>query len=51
MASTEQQAEKVAQEKRWLSLRWGDTPARAERYAQEVREGAANRRAEEGGRH
>lgn len=32
--------EQVAQEKKRASLRMGDSPAKAERYAQEVRDAA-----------
>jgi hypothetical protein len=44
MASSKRQAEQVAQEKRRASLRSGDSPAKAERYAQEVRDYAARER-------
>jgi hypothetical protein len=36
--------EQVAQEKKRMSLRSGDSPAKAERYAQEVRDGAKARK-------
>lgn len=38
MASSERQAERVAQEKKRASLRSGDSQKKAERYAQEVRD-------------
>jgi hypothetical protein len=44
MALSERQAERVAQEKKRMSLRSGDSPAKAERYAQGVRDYAAQQR-------
>lgn len=46
MALSERQAEQVAQEKKRASLAAGDLPEKAERYAQEVRECAADERQE-----
>lgn len=40
----DRQVERVAQEKKRMSLRSGDSPQKAERYAQEVRDYAAKDR-------
>lgn len=45
MALSSKQAEKVAQEKQRASRGMGDSPARAAKYAQEVRDYAARERA------
>jgi hypothetical protein len=44
MALSKQQAEQVAQEKKRASLGMGDSPAKAEQYAQGVRDYAAKER-------
>lgn len=43
---TKKVVEQVAREKERMSLKSGDSPAKAKRYAQEVRDGAAQRAAE-----
>lgn len=50
MASSERQAKQVAEEKRRMSLRSGDSPAKADRYAREVIEYARREREKEGKR-
>ena len=47
MASSERQAERVAKEKERMSLRSGDSPAKAARYAQEARDYARHERQKE----
>lgn len=49
MASSKQEAERVAREKERASLRMGDSPAKARRYADEVRD-YARREREKGGK-
>lgn len=44
---TKKVTEQVAREKKRISLAAGDSPDRAERYAQDVRDGADKRAAEE----
>jgi hypothetical protein len=44
---TKRVTEQVAREKERISLAAGDSPKKAKRYAQEVRDGAAKRAAEE----
>ena len=44
MALSGRQAERVAREKERMSLRSGDSPEKAARYAQEVRDYAAKER-------
>ena len=44
MASSEREAERVAREKERASLRMGDSPEKAARYAREVREYARRER-------
>jgi hypothetical protein len=47
MASSERRADKVAREKERMSLRSGDSPAKARKYADEVREYARQEREKE----
>lgn len=50
MALSQRQAEQVAREKQRSSLAGGDSPAKAAKYAREVREYAAKERAQKGGK-
>lgn len=47
---TKKVSEQVAREKKRISLRAGDSEEKAERYAQEVRDGDARRAQQEKGR-